>query len=83
MALTDDDVSHIETIIKRSIEHELGSYKVPKEQHYQDHLWLQKMIRWQDTIQNGFCKSVINIFVSVIFLIFLLGFIFWGKINFK
>lgn len=64
-----------------AVEKELGQYKVPKEQHYQQHLWIKDMMDWSDTIKNSAIKSVVGVIVVGVLGIMMLGFIFWGKNN--
>lgn len=87
MSLTDKQIERIEKMvqasIEKSIEEQLGSYKVAKEQHYQDHLWLSEWREWQENIRSTFWRSVVKYGMGVIFSLLLLGFIFWGKAHFK
>lgn len=64
-----------------TITQELGQYKVPKEQHYQDHLWINQMITWQNNIKSSIWKSIMSILVAAIFMLMVWGFIMWGKQN--
>ena len=64
-----------------AIEKELGQYKVPKEQHYQDHLWINQMVLWQNNFKSSIWKSIANIIVASFFGLLMLGFIMWGKEN--
>ena len=73
--------SAVSTAVAVAVEKELGQYKVPKEQHYQDHMWIKEVMEWTDTIKNSVVKSAVNIMVLGFFGILLLGFIFWGKSN--
>jgi len=42
--------------VKGAIEKELGAYKVPKEQHYKDHLFLSDLRTWYEDIRSSFWK---------------------------
>ena len=64
-----------------AVEKELGAYKVPKEQHYKDHLWINQMLDWQDTIKSSLVRSTVGIIIAGAFGLMLFGFIFWGKNN--
>ena len=64
-----------------TIELELGQYKIPKEQHYQDHLWISKMLRIQETVQSSILKGIISIVVVGLAAVMILGLITWGKQN--
>ena len=64
-----------------AVEKELGAYKVPKEQHYKDHLWINQMLDYQDTIKNSFVKTVVGVIIAGFFSLMVYGFIFWGKNN--
>lgn len=63
--------------VKASIEAELGQYKVPKEQHYQDHLFLTDLRKWMDDIKSSFWKSLVATAVPALLGLLLLGFLAW------
>lgn len=67
----------ISRTVKASIEAELGQYKVPKEQHYQDHLFLTDLRSWMDSIKSSFWKSLVSTLVPALLLMLILGFIAW------
>lgn len=67
----------ISRTVKASIEAELGQYKVPKEQHYQDHLFLTDLRKWMDSIKSSFWKSLVSTLVPALFLLLLVGFVAW------
>ena len=64
MDLTEEQVQEIAVIVNTVVENsvkcavnnainkELGQYKVPKEQHYQDHLWLKDFRDIIDSIKT-------------------------------
>lgn len=68
--------------IKEAVHDELGEYKIPKEQHYIDHVWLKDWRDWQDKTKSTIWKSVIGIGIGVICILLLYGFVFFGRINF-
>lgn len=73
----------INTAIANAIKSELGAYKVDKEQHYQDHIWLKELREWYMGIRNATIKSIVGfVIVSLLGLLFI-GFVAWGKVNFK
>ena len=71
----------IAAAVAAAVEKELGAYKVPKEQHYKDHLWINRMSDFQDTIKNSFVKSIVGIIIAGFCSLMVYGFIFWGKNN--
>jgi hypothetical protein len=77
----------IEAIVKKavheSVKAELGSYKVDKEQHYQDHIFMKDFREWYDGIKSSFWKSIVGAFMMMLFALLFFGFIFWGKVSFK
>lgn len=74
-------IAIIEKAVQDAIKTELGAYKVDKEQHYQDHLWLKELRVWFQEMQKSFWKSLVGIILLGIFTLLILGFIFWAKIN--
>ncbi|MDP2690163.1 MAG: hypothetical protein Q8P48_08640 [Deltaproteobacteria bacterium] len=81
--MSEKDIEELKKVIKEAIHEELGTYKVDKEQHYQDHLFLRDLQEWYDDIRSSFWKSVVGAFVMAFLGLLLLGFIFWGKASFK
>lgn len=71
----------VDQAVSTAVERELGQYKVPKEQHYQDHLWIKDVTDWLHTIKNSAIRSIVGIIIIGIFALLLLGFIFWGRNN--
>jgi len=77
------DIEELKKVVKEAIHAELSLYKVDKEQHYQDHLFLRDLREWYDDIRSSFWKSIVGALVMAFLGLLLLGFIFWGKANFK
>jgi len=73
----------IRETIKEAIHDELGQYKVDKEQHYKDHLFLSDLRGWTDDIKSTFWRSLVKVFVSGIVLATLVGFFVWGHNHLK
>lgn len=69
----------IKEAIKDAIHVELGQYKVDKEQHYKDHIFLNDLREWSGSIKSTFWKTLVRFFVSGMVLLTLLGFIVWGE----
>ena len=65
--------------VKEAIHVELGAYKVPKEQHYKDHIWIDEMRAWHGQIRNSILKSVVGVIITALAGLLLFGFIFWTK----
>lgn len=83
MGLTEEEKQGIRDLIKESVHENLGAYVIPKDQHYKDHLWLSEWREWQDNIKSNFWKEVVRTVLMVIMGLLLLGFILFGKSNFK
>ena len=81
--MSEKDIEELKKVVREAIHEELGTYKVDKEQHYQDHLFLRDLREWYDDIRSSFWKSVGGALVMAFLGLLLLGFIFWGKANFK
>ncbi len=77
------EIEELKKVVKDAIHEELGIYRVDKEQHYKDHLFLRDLREWYDDIRSSFWKSVVGAFVMALLGLLLLGFIFWGKVSFK
>jgi len=72
-----DIESIINAAVKNAIAAELGQYKVPKEQHYKDHLFLTDLRKWMDDIRSSFWKSLVATVVPAFLILLALGFIAW------
>lgn len=77
------DLEELKKVIQEAIRTEISIYKVDKEQHYKDHLFLRDLREWYDDIKSSFWKSIVGALVMAFLGLLLLGFIFWGKANFK
>jgi len=71
----------IKIAVRDAIKTELGAYKVDKEQHYKDHLFLADLRQWYDDIRSSFWKSVVMLFVGGIAALLILGFVAWASIK--
>ena len=69
----------IRTDIKEAVHENLGAYKIPKEQHYNDHEWIKGLRAWQDTTTSTLWKTVLAIVTGGIATLLVYGFILWGK----
>lgn len=81
--MSEKDIEELKKVVREAIHAELGTYKVDKEQHYKDHLFLRDLREWYDDIRSSFWKSIVGALVMAFLGLLLLGFIFWGKANFK
>ncbi len=81
--MSEKEIEELKKVVKEAIHEELSIYKVDKEQHYRDHLFLRDLREWYDDIRSSFWKSVVGAFVMALLALLLLGFVFWGKVNFK
>lgn len=57
---------------------ELGAYKIPREEHYLDHVWLNDWRSWQATVKSSVLKSVIGIAITALGVLVFYGFLFVG-----
>jgi len=64
--------------VGRAVRAELGAYKIPKEEHYLDHMWLADWRRWQATVKSSVLKSVIGIAITTLGVLVFYGFLFVG-----
>ena len=64
--------------VQEAIAKELGQYKVNKEIHYLDHLWIKEMREWTDSIKSEFWKTVVRTIIRTIIIFMLIGFGIWG-----
>lgn len=60
------------------VQAELGAYKIPREEHYLDHIWLADWRRWQTTVKSSVLKSVIGIAITALGVLVFYGFLFIG-----
>jgi len=77
------DIEELKKVVKEAIHAELSMYKVDKEEHYRDHLFLRDLREWYADIRSSFWKSVVGALVMAFLGLLLIGLIFWGKANFK
>lgn len=73
----------IQTTIKEAIHSELGHYRVDKEQHFKDHIFLNDLREWTGNIKSTFWRSLVKVFVSGLVLLTLIGFVVWGESHFR
>ena len=67
----------------KAIDAKLGQFYVDREQHYLDHLWINNLREWTDSFKNSFLKSLAKSIATIILVLLILGFIFWGQQQFK
>jgi len=78
-AVTDAVSASVGASVKASVKAELGDYKIPKEDHYLDHMWLADWRRWQATVKNSALKAVITMMVLAIGTLAVGGFLVFGR----
>ena len=79
--------------IKEAVHENLGAYKIPKEQHYKDHLFISEInkekfgqhqdfieswIKWTDRVSNVAIQTVIKSAVLFVLGLLALGFALFG-----
>ena len=62
--------------IKEAVHENLGAYKIPKEQHYLDHLFITEWREWQSTIKSTTLKAVVGVAVVALGTLLFYGFLF-------
>lgn len=76
-------VALIQKSVQDAIKTELGAYKVDKEQHYVDHLFLKEIREWYTGIRNATLKTIVGAVLMAFLFLLLLGFIAWTKMGAK
>lgn len=61
--------------VKSAVQVELGAYKVPKEQHYRDHEWVNELRKWHGTIKNTAISSVVKLVIAALGALVIYGFL--------
>ena len=69
----------INRAVHDAIKTELGAYKVDKEQHYKDHMFLSELREWYTGIRNATVKTIVGAVIMAALSLLFLGFIVWGK----
>lgn len=69
------DIKEIKEAIKEAIQQELGSYKMPKEKHYVDHLWIDDQREWQVKIRSWSVKTIIATIITAVAYVIYIGLI--------
>ena len=62
--------------IRIAVHENLGAYKIPKEQHYLDHLFITEWREWQSTIKSATLKAIVGVMVVAAGTLFFYGFLF-------
>lgn len=62
--------------IKLAVHENLGAYKIPKEQHYLDHLFVSELREWQHSVKNTTMKAIIGVIVVAAGTLLFWGFLF-------
>lgn len=62
--------------IKLAVHENLGAYKIPKEQHYLDHLFVSELREWQHSVKNTTMKAIIGAIVVAAGTLLFWGFLF-------
>lgn len=81
--MSENELEEIKKAIREAVTAELSIYKVDKEQHYKDHLFLRDLREWYDNIRSSFWKSIVGALVMAFLVLLLFGFVLWGKVNFN
>lgn len=78
--MTSEEKEELESVVKvavkASIKEELGEYKVPKEQHFLDHRWLNDWREWQDSVKSTTMKGIVGLIILAVGTLMLYGFLF-------
>lgn len=77
------DKDEIKNALKEVLDEEIKPFYVDREIHYQHHEFVRELMDWSSKFKNSFFSTIAKGFAIVIFVLMLLGFIFWGKGHFK
>lgn len=64
-------------VVDDSIERQLSAYKMPKEDHYRDHLWISDLKKWQSDIRSASIKAVVGMILAGLGFLVFVGFVVW------
>lgn len=67
----------VKEAIRQAVHAELGAYKIPKEQHYLDHQWIEDLRQWQSTIRHSAIRYTVGLVVTAVGALLLYGFVFF------
>ena len=68
----------VEKSIKEAVHKELGAYKIPKERHYMDHMWLADWRNWQGSIKSAALRAIMMLIIGAIGALIFYGFLWLG-----
>ena len=75
------DIKEIKEAIKEAIQQELGSYKMPKEKHYIDHIWIDDQRDWQVKVRSWSVKTIIATIITAVGYVIYVGIVAIGRIK--
>lgn len=75
--MTELEKIQMEEVVRDTIHTELGEYKVPKKQHYKDHLFLEDLRYWHGQVRSSFIKTIIGVIAVGLITLILLGVKAW------
>lgn len=76
-------VEIVNKAVRESVDKALGTYQIPKQTHYEQHRWIERMMDYSDRVTNVALKTIVISIVGIFISFLILGFIVWGSRNFK
>ena len=73
----------INEAVAAAVKNELGDYKIPKEDHYKQHLFLADLMKFANKTRSMVWGFVVRAAVTGIIVLIVFGFIFWGHREFN
>ena len=77
------DEATIKKAVGDVIDEKMAGYWVEREKHYQHHQFIEELIEFTKRCKGTTIKAIVNCLVYGLLLLLVLGFVFWGKVNFK
>lgn len=65
--------------IREAVDTALKPFYIDREEHYQHHKFIGKLMDLVDKTAGGACATVAKILVTAVFALLLFGIVFWGK----
>lgn len=78
MAMTEEDKEDIKTIVREANKEQMADFYVEREQHYQHHEFIKRLMDWSDRISNTAVRSIVHAIIIFILGLILLGFFVYG-----
>lgn len=81
--MTETEIKELVAVtIKDVFKEEFGAYQIEREKHYQQHLWIDRMMDFTTRTRNQALAVVVMAIVGGFFTLLFLGFVVWGQKKF-